>query len=133
MHGGAGETTLAHLSRNGQAAEHAWPIVKTEQPTVVLVARTHYHGLMRVRQAATEWARGEVDARLLGLVFIASAPGRTPKPLREFAQLVAGAVPRVWRIPWVEAWQIAPADIQTAPRSLRRMLVDTESLISPTS
>ncbi|WP_017558027.1 DUF6668 family protein [Nocardiopsis baichengensis] len=130
VHGGAGESTLAALSADGAPAEHAWPVAGTGQHTVVLVARTHHHGLTRARQAATEWASGQVPVRLLGLVLVPDGPGRTPKPLKELAALVAGAVPRLWHIPWVEAWRLAPASPETAPRAVRRVLAQTAQLMT---
>ena len=133
VHGGAGETTLAALSPVGRAAEHAWPVTEFGQHAVVLVTRTHHYGLMGARQAAIEWARGEISVRLIGLTLVADAPGRIPKPLRDLTDLVVGAVPRIWNIPWVEAWRMAPADIQTAPRAVRRLLAETTALTATTS
>ena len=127
VHGGAGESTLAGLGP-GRAAEHAWPIGGSGPHCVVLVARTHHHGLTRARQAAIEWARGEVDVRLVGLALVADAPGRFPKPLRDLAHHVAGAVPRLWRIPWVDPWRMEAPDSETAPRAVTRMLAQAAAL-----
>ncbi|MFW5421092.1 hypothetical protein J0910_31250 [Nocardiopsis sp. CNT-189] len=132
VHGGAGESTLAALSGTA-GAEHAWPVAETGRPAVVLVARTHLHGLERARQAATEWARGEVDVDLLGLALVADAPGRAPKALRDFSALVAGGLPRTWRIPWIEAWRAEPPEPSLLPRPVRRLLADTAALINPES
>lgn len=132
VHGGAGETTLAGLG-SGRAAEHAWPTDGSGRHCVVLVTRSHHHGLMRARQAAAEWARGDVSVHLLGLALVADAPGRLPKPLRELAHHVTGAVPRVWRIPWVAAWRTDVPDARTAPRAVTRMLADTAALASAPS
>jgi hypothetical protein len=79
--------------------------VAGEESAVVLVARTHAAGLAAAQAAARQWAAGEVPERieLLGLVAVADAPGRLPRSLRELLDLVAGGVPRMWRLPWVEA------------------------------
>ncbi|SJZ61446.1 hypothetical protein SAMN02745673_00926 [Marinactinospora thermotolerans DSM 45154] len=131
VHGGAGESTLAALSDGGRAAGGAWPIAGSgHQHAVVLVARTHHHGLERARQAAIEWAGGQPDVRLLGLALVADAPGRLPKPLRDLAALVAGGVPRVWHVPWVEAWRMEPAGPHNTPHAVRRLLAQTTALFS---
>ena len=113
-HGGAGESTLARLLAGSRASGHAWPVTvpdtRETRPPVVLVARTHASGLRAAQAAATEWAAGLVPVRLLGLVLIADAPGRTPRALRDLAQLVAGGVPTVWRLPWHEPWRLGRAD-----------------------
>lgn len=130
VHGGAGESTLAELSRYGYGAGHAWPVTPTP-PTVVLVARTHYYGLMRARHAATEWARGDIAADLLGLVLIADAPGALPRPLRDLARLVSGGVPRTWRIPWVPQWRLQTPTLATAPRAIHRLFAETVPSAAP--
>lgn len=105
---------------------HAWPIAELGEsplPTVILVARTSAHGLRSAQLAATEWACGDVAVQLHGLVLIADAPGRLPKPLKDFAQVVAGGVPRVWRLPWVEQWrQGEPVSVQTTPKAITAFL-----------
>lgn len=130
-HGGAGETTLEQLLEGSRAARHAWPVARTsaELPPVVLVARTSAHGLQAAKLAATEWAAGAVLVELLGLVLIADAPGRLPRPLKDLAQVVAGGVPRVWRIPWVEAWRLGePVDLETAPKAIKQLLDELREL-----
>jgi hypothetical protein len=112
-HGGAGESTLAGLAAKTRAASHAWPVPSphTGPHRVVLVARTNYAGLLSAQRAATEWASGSLDegVELIGLVLIADAPGRLPKPLRDYAQLIAGGVPRLWHLPWIDSWRLGPA------------------------
>jgi hypothetical protein len=107
VHGGSGETTMAHLLPGTAAAEHRWPIPPPPVPTpVVLVARTSAYGLRRAQRAATEWASGVVrGVSVLGLVLIADAPGRLPRVLDDFADIVGGGVPRVWEVPWIEEWR----------------------------
>lgn len=121
-HGGAGESTLEQLLEGSRAMGHAWPhaeVGETPLPPVILVARTSAHGLRSAQLAATEWASGDVAVNLHGLVLIADAPGRLPKPLKDFSQVIAGGVPRVWRLPWVEAWrQGEPVSADTAPKRI---------------
>lgn len=133
-HGGAGESTLAALVTGSRAAGHAWPLprdVNDPQP-VVLVARTSARGLESARVAATQWAAGDVlGVDLLGLVLMADAPGRLPRALRDLAQLVGGGVPRVWTVPWVEAWrsgdEVVPQAVGALRRDLATLLPDGEA------
>src|SRR5947209_2023534 len=57
-HGGAGESTLEELFAGSRAAGHAWPLVPASEPParVVLVARTHAHGLKAAQLAIRDWA-----------------------------------------------------------------------------
>jgi hypothetical protein len=132
VHGGAGETTLAQLLEGSWETGHAWPHSNgqpTELPHVILVARTNARGLRAAQLAAIEWASGSVAVQLHGLVFVADAPGRLPKPLRDFAHIVAGGVPRVWRLPWVEAWRLGePVSANTAPKAVTDVLDDLRAL-----
>lgn len=107
VHGGAGESTMAQLLPGTRAAAHRWPIPPPPVPTpVVLVARTNGSGLRAAQRAAIEWASGVVQGvAVLGLVLIADAPGRLPRVLDDFADIVGGGVPRVWDIPWIEEWR----------------------------
>jgi Family of unknown function (DUF6668) len=107
VHGGSGETTMSLLLPGTRAANHRWPIPPPPVPTpVILVARTHGSGLRAAQRAAIEWASGVVQGvAVLGLVLIADAPGRLPRVLDDFADIVGGGVPRVWDIPWIEEWR----------------------------
>ena len=126
VHGGAGETTLEQLLEGSRAASHAWPVDGRHDdlaPRVVLVARTNARGLRAAQLAATEWASGDVPVHLEGLVLVADAPGRLPKALKQFARLVAGGVPHVWELPWVEAWRVGePVSEDTAPKAVAQLL-----------
>ena len=129
-HGGAGESTLAALLAGTRAAGHVWPLPgEGDAPggtPVVLVARTNMRGLRCAQLAAADWASGGLPhLRLLGLVMVADAPGRLPKPLKDFARVVAGGVPKVWHLPWVEDWRLGEhPSAQTSPRPVRRLLSD---------
>jgi hypothetical protein len=137
VHGGAGETTLEQLlGHAGRAGDHAWPIapVAADPARVVLLARTHATGLRAAQLAATEWAAGVVRVDLVGLVLIADAPGRLPRPLKDFAELVAGGVPRVWRVPWVASWREGePVGPHSTPKEVRRVLDDLLDASTPRS
>lgn len=131
-HGGAGESVLAGLVPDWEAAGHVWPRpVGAPSAPVVLVARTHLRGLLSARAAATQWAAGMVPhAEVLGLALIADAPGRLPRPLRELAQVVSGGVPRTWTVPWSEPWRLGESPtLADAPRAARRMVDELHTLI----
>lgn len=133
VHGGAGETTLATLLPESRATSHVWPLPVVDDgpaPNVVLVARTHASGLKAAQEALRDWAAGDLPVKLLGLVLIADAPGRLPKPLRDLAQLVAGGAPAVWRIPWHEPWRRGePVEPVEAPAAIRSLLEELEELV----
>jgi len=140
VHGGAGESTLAQLVPGSRPAQHAWPLPSEPGPgtrvPVVLVARSHWSGLRMAQNAATEWASSTTPGiELLGLVVMADAPGRLPKPLRDLAKVVGGGVPRIWRLPWVQEWRLATGaadDItRTQPRPVARMVSDLTRLLQP--
>lgn len=137
VHGGAGESTLAALASGTRPAEHAWPIPVTAGTThrVVLVARSNYAGLTAAQRAATEWASNSLGdgVQLAGLVVIADAPGRRPKALRDLEQVIAGGVPRVWTLPWIDAWRIGPAVPGNALPKVFRELFTELSLTSPST
>lgn len=130
-HGGAGESVLAGLVSSWEEANHAWPYpVDGSTAPVLLVARTHLHGLLSARAAATQWAAGNTHADVLGLALIADAPGRLPRPLRELAQVVSGGVPRTWTVPWTESWRLGESlTLTDAPRATRRMVDELHDII----
>ncbi|WP_299039844.1 DUF6668 family protein [uncultured Pseudokineococcus sp.] len=134
-HGGAGETTLAEYLPGSRAADHAWPTSAdaTTPSRVVLVARSHARGLRAAQRALTDWASGAVPGvDLLGLVIVADAPQRLPKPLRDLTRVVGGGAPRVWHLPWIEAARYAPSDGTTPPPApARRVLRSIAQLTDP--
>ena len=119
-HGGAGASTLAELSVGWRAAGRAWPISpEPDRPARTLVcARTSYSGLRAAQTALTDWASGRLPVQLEGLVLLAAAPGRPPKPLRPLLELVRGAAGRVWEIGWQPQWLLGPP-VMTGDRGLR--------------
>ncbi|MFH8350469.1 DUF6668 family protein [Streptomyces sp. NPDC018045] len=106
-HGGAGVTTLEQALPGGTDAQRLWPApIDHVRAPVLLVARSHHAGLVAAQQAARQWAAGALPwVQLLGLVVVADAPGRPPKALRDLQRLVSGGVPRLWDIPWSDAWR----------------------------
>ncbi|MDQ1060790.1 hypothetical protein QFZ23_004755 [Arthrobacter globiformis] len=127
-HGGAGESKMADLL-GARPTDHCWPVLQDgSKPRVLLVCRADMRGLTAVRSALTQWASGaapEVD--LLGLAVLADAPGKTPKALRDFTSIVGGGAPRLWTLPWVEAWRLGDT---TAPssREYQRFITDMAAL-----
>jgi hypothetical protein len=130
-HGGAGESTLEELFSGSRAADHTWPLTGADRPParVVVVARTHARGLTAAQSAIREWAAGDVEVLLLGLVLVADAPGRLPHELRRLADLVAGGAPAVWSLPWFETWRVGelPA-ASNAPKAVGRLLTDLQAM-----
>ncbi len=132
-HGGAGVSTLAAAIGQSAADAHGhWPAPpQPDLAKVVLVARTHFHGLSMAQLAARQWASGVLPEgiEVLGLVFVADAPGKLPRPLREFAQLVSGGLPRTWEIPWIEELRCGAVPTPDHP-AFRQLGVDLYRTIS---
>ena len=124
-----GERSL--LAAGSRPAQHGWPVADTPgtPSRVALVARTSWSGLTAAQRAATEWASGVLgdSVQLVGLVLIPDAPGRLPKPLRDLQHVIAGGVPRVWTLPWVDAWRLGPVDPSVpVPKEFRALLADLQ-------
>jgi hypothetical protein len=134
VHGGAGASTLAALSPAATAVTGVWPIPPAGHAgrlPVVLVARSHFTGLTAAQHAITDWAAGGVPGvQLLGLVVVADAPGRLPRPLRDLIRLLAGGVPQLWQLPWSEDARLGQLkDLVTAPREYRALIGDLVELV----
>lgn len=123
-HGGSGESTLAALDPTWQSAGHVWPLTAPHPARCVLVARSNLTGLLAAQVALRQWAQpaARPAVQLIGLVVVADAPGRLPKPLRDLALLVAGAAPAVWHMDWVEAWRTDPPTLVNCPRAVRDLV-----------
>lgn len=139
VHGGAGASTMTAFLPDTRDAEGAWPCLAPRgdyaPPTpVVLVARTHAHGLVRVQNALREHAAGTVKVNLLGIVLIADIPERsTPKPLRELTKLVANGAPAAWYIPYLPALRLGePASPDTSVREVAALAKDLSRLTRST-
>ncbi|MEW1986168.1 DUF6668 family protein [Pseudarthrobacter oxydans] len=132
-HGGAGESRIADLL-GARATDHCWPVLQGEsKPRVLLVCRADMRGLTAARSTLTQWVSGatpKVD--LMGLAIMADAPGKSPKALRDFAAIVGGGAPRLWTLPWVEAWRIGDTTT-TASREFQRFITDIATLATDTT
>jgi hypothetical protein len=132
-HGGAGASTLAALFPGGNCAGRYWPVPEPPgEARALLVARTHASGLIAAQAAARQWAAGVLPGvRLLGLVAVADAPGKLPKPLKDLLRLISGGVPQVWELPWVEALRLGtPPDQVRLPSPYARLTQDLNRIIS---
>jgi hypothetical protein len=124
-HGGAGETTFRELL-GGAECHHRWPSPTpgAPAPVVVLLARQTHRGLEAARRAAQDWASGRhPEVVLAGLVIVAAAPGKTPKPLAVATRVVSGGVPSTWVVPWIEELRLTGAmDWESMAREPRKVL-----------
>lgn len=121
-HGGAGASTLAGLL-GAVDGGRAWPTGSGGvRPRVVVAARTDARGIDAAQRAAMQWARGGTGVDLVGVVWVADAPGRLPVELRRRRDHVSGAFPESFQVPWVDAWRMGPADGRPAPRRALRGL-----------
>jgi hypothetical protein len=135
VHGGAGVSTLAGHVPGGRHAHRYWPDPAHGGPrVVVLVCRTHLTGLERARDAARQWASADVPRGLLlgGAVAVADGPGRLGRPQSEALRLLAGVVPRLWPVPWLDEWRaVAEPPGGPVPPALRRLRADLDALRTP--
>jgi hypothetical protein len=133
VHGGAGVSTLAELVPGGADAFRFWPSpsVHGGPDGLVLICRTHAHGLRCARAALNQWNSHDVPDRLtmLGLVAIADAPGKLPIPQAQALRLLSGAVDRLWTVPYLEDLRRAP-DLRGLPMppALVKLASDLEAL-----
>ncbi|WP_211878334.1 DUF6668 family protein [Pseudarthrobacter albicanus] len=131
VHGGAGESRLASILMGARSTDHAWPVhdAASGKPSVLLVCRSDMRGLKAARSALIQWASGATPAvDLLGLAVLADAPGKLPKPLRDFAALVGGGAPRMWILPWVESWRLGDTSAGPPGRDYQRFATDVAAL-----
>ncbi|MFI9819890.1 DUF6668 family protein [Streptomyces sp. NPDC052013] len=104
-HGGAGVSTLAAVY-GGHDSGLAWPGPGAPQ-SVLLVARTHAAGLDSVLPAVELFRSAEAPRGLDldGVVLVADAPGRLPRPLAQRVRLIESVID-VYRVPWVPDWRL---------------------------
>ena len=135
-HGGSGVTTLQAATGLGGDNTYLLPVAEGLCPVLMLVvARTHAHGLLCAQQLAVQAASSDDLAsatyHLAGLVLVADAPGKLPKPLAELAHLISGGYPRTWRVPYVEAWRLGePPSAANTPKVVARIGQD---LVEPSA
>jgi len=147
VHGGAGESLIAALL-GWEPAQHSWPVAPTaltDQTTkVVLTCRSDQVGLLAARDASREWAASTVPGvDLVGLVVIADAPGRLPRPLQDLCGVITGGLPHCWHLPWQPALRLGaradpnePAvrrlvDAISAATCRNRTALDTDKPVAP--
>ncbi|KRE76589.1 DUF6668 family protein [Arthrobacter sp. Soil763] len=134
-HGGSGESRIADLLDGARATGHCWPVPQDgSTPQLLLVCRADMRGLTAARSALTQWAAGAAPAvDLLGLAVLADAPGKTPKALRDFTAIVGGGAPRLWTLPWVEAWRHEDTPSVPPAREYQRFTTNIAALVADTS
>lgn len=131
-HGGAGASTLAALIAGSVSAGRYWPTpAPAGRSQVLLVARSHAAGLCAAQAAVAQWAAGVLQGvELVGLAVVADAPGKRPKPLADLLRLIAGGVPQLWDLPWVEAFRLGdPPDRVKLPAAYARLVRDMSGLV----
>lgn len=131
LHGGAGVSTLTAAWPAAGDARRLMPGGDPAQsPYVVVVARAHRVGLEHAQDFARQAVCGLIppQARVLGLVLVADAERRPDRELRQFAEVVRAAYPRLWRVPWVPEWRNQQPTPQTAPRAVARIAAEIANL-----
>ena len=105
-HGGAGTSTLAAVTGLGADGERVWPNPVGHEVPVVLVCRLSAAGTWAATGAVEQWYRRYVPPgiRLLGLVAVAASAKRAPNLANERLELIAGWLPKIWRVGWVETF-----------------------------
>jgi hypothetical protein len=120
-HGGAGVTTLAQVTGVGIDGGTAWPAPPlTGPPTVViLVCRASARGTWAATGAVEQWRSGNTpgNIQLAGVVAIPASDRRPPRVALERLRLIAGWVPELWRLGWVEEYLATddPRDLGKPP------------------
>lgn len=129
-HGGAGATALTACDTElFFDCGTAWPKTERHQ-ACILVARTSARGLQSLQTALQQWAAAETPpVDLLGVVLIADAPGKLPKPLKELMQVVTGGAPRTWQLPWDPAMRVS-TDNALAMRRSNKLIRHLKILVS---
>ena len=131
MHGGAGASTVtALLTASAASGDERQVLELREQlpavpsgfsaPRVLLVCRTHITGLTATARLAQHWATSRAGIHLLGVAVLDDAPKLPPVLITEVRRL-AGMVPALWHLPWVEAWRTEiDLHLDALPRRTRR-------------
>ncbi|MBD2894405.1 hypothetical protein amrb99_33300 [Actinomadura sp. RB99] len=87
---------------------------------------------MAAQTAMRQWAAGGLPSvQLLGLAVVADAPGKRPKPLSDLLRLIAGGVPQLWELPWVEGFRLGdPPNQVKLPSAYIRLIRDMNGVVS---
>lgn len=104
-HGGAGVSTLAHSIAPCGDAGQQWP-VHDQFPWCVIVARSTRSGVEAAHDAALQAQVGKAGhCRVLGVILVDDAPGKTPKSVEQKITVVKKVVPMIWRVPYFPQWR----------------------------
>ncbi|GAB2938846.1 hypothetical protein GCM10027047_39030 [Rhodococcus aerolatus] len=138
VHGGSGSGTVTALLSGLAPAGDNRPVLKLREqlpqapagypaPRVLLVTRTHITGLSATARLAQHWATGRTGIHLIGVAALDDAPKLPPVLVGEVRRL-AGMVPALWHLPWVEAWRTdLDLDLDRLPRRTRRSVTAIHS------
>lgn len=108
-HGGAGASTLARVIAPMADAGGQWPACEQHRFCVV-VCRSTWTGLDAAHSAVLQSQAGDTGGcEVLGVVIIADAPGRTPKPLVQ-REKVLEDLTHVWRVPYLPDFRVTAPD-----------------------
>ncbi len=112
VHGGAGASTLAHVLAPAADSHRRWPGgFERESPFVVLVARETIAGLTRAHDLLRQHHAGLAGScQVLGLITVATRPGRIPAEIRRYRDVVGSLAGPVWQVPWYEEWTLVEPD-----------------------
>lgn len=124
-HGGAGTTSLARGSGTGADLTRSWPAPALGWPrAAALVCRSNNAGLDAAARLIQEVVSGVVDdVDLAALVVVADAPGKPPKPIRTRIHELAGTVPQLLQVPWIESWREYPYTVQASVQTVATQIV----------
>lgn len=129
LHGGAGASTLVDLMANDDISAETvrqWPAQNpwtVSGAAAILVARTHGHGLERLRDALTAWHAGgyEQGIPLAGVCLVDDGPHLSKAQQAEVKRCMAMA-PHGWRIPWDEDFRFPAGEALKATGATKRAL-----------
>lgn len=107
-HGGAGVSTLEKVWTPAGDAHRCWPVHDTHTGCVI-VARSTCMGLLAAAQTALG---ADPGCKVLGVVVVADAPGRIPRPLVHQLEVLreSDAIPAVWTIDYIPGLRLSTTD-----------------------
>lgn len=104
-HGGSGESVIAGLDPQWEAASHCFP----DEGNLLVCCTTSAYGLERGRMALQQHMSGFAGrGRLIGLALVANTPGKTPKELRRLKGIVQSLAPATVEIPFDKSLRLEP-------------------------
>lgn len=108
VHGGAGASSLTNVLAPAADSGRRWPgVFDRESPFVVLVARETIAGLTRAHDLLRQHHSGFAGpSQVLGLITVASRPGRMAAEIRRYRDVVGSLSGHLWRVPWYEEWTL---------------------------